>query len=29
MLKKKLNNISKGQIRVGYRMKFPKAKWEN
>ncbi len=26
MLKKKLNNISKGQIQVGYRMKFPLAK---
>lgn len=28
MLKKKLNNISKGLVKVGYRMKFPQAKWE-
>lgn len=28
MLKKKLNNISKGLVKVGYRMKFPLAKWE-
>lgn len=28
MLKKKLKNISSGQIQVGYRMKFPKSKWE-
>lgn len=26
MLKKKLKNISSGQIQVGYRMKFPKSK---
>jgi peptide deformylase len=26
MIKKKLNNISKGLIKVSYRMKFPKAK---
>lgn len=26
MLKKKLNNISKGLVKVGYRMKFPLAK---
>jgi len=29
MLKKKLNQISKGQVKVSYRMKFPFAKWES
>lgn len=28
MIKKKLKNISKGQIQIGYRMKFPLAKWD-
>ncbi len=28
MLKKKLKQISKGQIKVAYRMKFPMLKWE-
>ena len=27
MIKRKLDNISKGKIEVGYRMKFPKWNW--